>query len=67
MAGKWPADPNAVYPDCAFCKDKGITFDEYNGFRFCTCKAGLGLIILEPNAVHDANIARAKLQALEGK
>lgn len=49
------------FPTCGFCADKGITFDEFNGYRFCTCKAGLGLLILEPNAVFEANEARRKL------
>ena len=55
-----PLDAFPEYPMCGFCKDLGITFDEYNGFRFCGCLAGQRRAVAEPYAVSEANAARAK-------
>ena len=51
------------YPLCSFCADKGITFDDFNGFRFCGCPAGQLRALAEPQACGEANEARVKTGA----
>jgi hypothetical protein len=60
-----PKDLNAFpeYPDCMFCSDHGVTFDEFNGYRWCTCPAGLDRMESGPHACYEANAARAKVKA----
>jgi len=59
-------DRNAFpqHPLCGFCSDQGITFDQFNGFRFCGCPAGQRRAVSEPLATSEANEARAKIGAL---
>lgn len=60
------SDLNAFpqYPICGFCQDKGITFDEFNGYCFCACIAGWRRQEADPLDVTEANGARAKLAAI---
>ncbi len=51
------------YPDCMFCIDKGVTFDEFNGYRFCTRAAGFSAAQLGPAIVDEANEARKRVLA----
>lgn len=51
------------YPLCGFCKDFGITHDEFNGFRFCTCQAGKLRSVNDPKSAEDANVIRQKIGA----
>ncbi len=51
------------YPDCMFCCDKGVTFDEFNGYRFCTCPAGVSAARLGPAIIDEANEARKRVLA----
>ncbi len=48
------------YPDCMFCADKGVTFDEFNGYRWCTCPAGTSAALVSPEIVNQANAAAAR-------
>ncbi len=64
---KLPSRELADYSTCGFCKDKGITFDDFNSFRFCTCVAGAALMLHEPDAVSEANQARLKVQGIGAK
>lgn len=52
------------YPDCMFCCDKGVTYDEFNGYRFCTCPVGLSAAQLNPEIIDQANAARNKVEAM---
>ncbi len=49
------------YPTCGFCKDHGLTHDEFNGFRFCACVAGRKRAASDPRAAEDANALRERL------
>jgi len=51
------------YPDCMFCSDGGVTFDEFNGYRWCKCANGVRRQALEPETVSQANAARARVTA----
>ncbi len=67
MAGGKLLNPDAKYPDCMFCCDKGLTFDEFNQYRFCTCRCGLALAQQEPYAAIQANKAYSKVQMIGGQ
>ena len=49
------------FPCCCFCDDTGLTLDDYNGFRFCTCEAGIKRKLNEPNVTEELNAQRIKL------
>lgn len=49
------------FPLCGFCKDTGLTLDDFNGYRFCTCIAGIARKVSEPKVVEESNAARQKL------
>lgn len=63
------SDLNAFpqFPTCGFCCDKGLTFDEFNHYRFCTCVSGAALMLHEPDAVTEANAAYQKVQMIGAK
>ncbi len=50
------------YPDCMFCCDKDLTFDEFNGFRVCTCRAGVSRLGAEAEC-EQANACRKRVLA----
>lgn len=49
------------FPDCMFCRDGGITHDDFNGFRWCKCPAGAKRQAKEPQLVDESNAQRAQL------
>ena len=52
---------------CVFCKDIGLTFDEFNHHLFCSCHCGIALATQEPNHVLEAYVAYVKVMRIPTK